>query len=227
MKSQNPPRLAAWLLEHFGPEFNHEALAGDLCEDFKQGRSSGWYWRQVLAAVEWPRHLRMLALAVGAGWFMSMIATWRQSPLVSRPMDIAVFTATFLASKYIPGMMRGKLRALLAVLIVASFCLLLANRSEIAYHYLLCGIWLVFGLVSPQEKTARPSYPLTWSELLRGDPRAERKRLVASLHRAMLQEADPEMRKVYEQSILALRRNDATGSVEPTPQGKPSGSMSV
>ena len=30
---------------------NNEALAGDLLEQFGQGRSAGWYWRQVIAAI--------------------------------------------------------------------------------------------------------------------------------------------------------------------------------
>ena len=29
MKSAKPPRLAAWILQHFGPQFNSDALAGD------------------------------------------------------------------------------------------------------------------------------------------------------------------------------------------------------
>ncbi len=60
MNSANPPRLAAWVLQHFGPEFNNEALAGDLWEAFTQGRSKAWYWRQVLAAVRWRRLLYAL-----------------------------------------------------------------------------------------------------------------------------------------------------------------------
>jgi len=42
MNSTKPPRLAAWILQHFGPELNQEALAGDLNEAMAQGRSSGW-----------------------------------------------------------------------------------------------------------------------------------------------------------------------------------------
>jgi hypothetical protein len=38
MNSETPPRLAAWILQEFGPERNQEALAGDLTEAFQQGR---------------------------------------------------------------------------------------------------------------------------------------------------------------------------------------------
>ena len=46
---RRPPRLASLLLERFTP--GNEALHGDLDEEFSSGRSSGWYWRQVMAAI--------------------------------------------------------------------------------------------------------------------------------------------------------------------------------
>lgn len=38
-------------MEQFSPVLKNAALAGDLMEAFKQGRSSGWYWRQVFWAI--------------------------------------------------------------------------------------------------------------------------------------------------------------------------------
>src|SRR6187200_3255711 len=46
---RRPPRLASQLLERFAP--GNEALHGDLDEEFSSGRSSAWYWRQVMAAI--------------------------------------------------------------------------------------------------------------------------------------------------------------------------------
>lgn len=46
-----PPRLATWLLEQFSPVLQNAPLAGDLLEAFKQGRTAGWYWRQVFVAI--------------------------------------------------------------------------------------------------------------------------------------------------------------------------------
>jgi hypothetical protein len=43
--------MATWMLEHLTPGPRNEALAGDLLEDFRNRRSIGWYWRQVLAAI--------------------------------------------------------------------------------------------------------------------------------------------------------------------------------
>jgi hypothetical protein len=50
MKS-HPPSLATWLLEHLIRREDNEALAGDLLEEFGQGRSVTWYWYQVLVAI--------------------------------------------------------------------------------------------------------------------------------------------------------------------------------
>lgn len=49
--SLDPPRLATWLMEQFSPLPQNTPLAGDLVEGFKEGRSSGWYWRQVFWAI--------------------------------------------------------------------------------------------------------------------------------------------------------------------------------
>lgn len=51
MTSANPPRLAAWMLVHLMPGETDEALIGDLLESFRAGRSSAWYWWQVLMAI--------------------------------------------------------------------------------------------------------------------------------------------------------------------------------
>jgi hypothetical protein len=51
MKPKNPPAIAVWMLEHLTFADRSHALAGDLLEEFRAGRSPGWYWRQVLIAV--------------------------------------------------------------------------------------------------------------------------------------------------------------------------------
>ena len=48
MRSQHPPHLAQLLLNRLAP---NEPLAGDLQEEYRSGRSTVWYWRQVIAAI--------------------------------------------------------------------------------------------------------------------------------------------------------------------------------
>jgi hypothetical protein len=48
MRPGHPPLLATWLLERFCADV---ALAGDLVEQYREGRSVAWYWKQAIAAV--------------------------------------------------------------------------------------------------------------------------------------------------------------------------------
>jgi hypothetical protein len=81
MRRIEPPATATWMLEHFTPGERNEALAGDLLEEFRNGRTAGWYWSQVLVAVAlgWFReslaHPSVLAFAalwsmVAPSWFV-------------------------------------------------------------------------------------------------------------------------------------------------------------
>jgi hypothetical protein len=51
MSVSQPPRLATWLLQHLASSPRRESLVGDLIEQYRNGRSATWYWRQVLTAI--------------------------------------------------------------------------------------------------------------------------------------------------------------------------------
>jgi hypothetical protein len=77
-----PPKVARWLLNHFGCGLNNEAVIGDLDERYCGGRSAVWYWRQALVAlaVGFFREVRMhKALAVKAiikGWLVVTLTSF-------------------------------------------------------------------------------------------------------------------------------------------------------
>lgn len=79
MKPDGPPRLAAALLRRLAP--GEEALAGDLDEGYRSGRSQGWYWWQTGAAIAvttWRdlQHERIAALgaiAVAAAVYLALM----------------------------------------------------------------------------------------------------------------------------------------------------------
>lgn len=200
MKPRKPPRLAERILQGFGPELNQEALTGDLNEAFQQGRSKGWYWRQVLAAIRWRRLMRPVLGSALMAW---IIASDGSTPtLLSRPAEIALLTAAYFASLFAPGINRGRLKVLLALLLAASFGLLCF------YKPYPMGYWTFFWVLAcnfVSERKARASHRVTLRELVYGDPEAERQRLMEKLHLAMLQETDPQVRRAYAEAIAALK----------------------
>jgi hypothetical protein len=89
-----PPRIATSLLERLGPGYRNESLAGDLFEEYQQGRTRAWYWRQTLVAVCIGRAaslrrllprlaasalLRFLAEAAGLLGVMALTQQFRQA----------------------------------------------------------------------------------------------------------------------------------------------------
>jgi hypothetical protein len=74
MKAQRPPTLATWLLERLGSDLQNEQIVGDLIEQYADGRTRAWYWRQVTAAIvagffEQINSHKLLALrALIVGW---------------------------------------------------------------------------------------------------------------------------------------------------------------
>jgi len=76
MTSKQPPRIAAWMLKHFGCGTNNDSVLGDLAEQYLQKDSAMWYWRQAMKAIpinffnEIRGHKRIAARALLTGWGM-------------------------------------------------------------------------------------------------------------------------------------------------------------
>jgi hypothetical protein len=62
MTNAVPPRIATWLLERLGPDYRNESLSGDLFEEYQQGRTRAWYWRQAVVAICIGRAMRLRGL---------------------------------------------------------------------------------------------------------------------------------------------------------------------
>jgi hypothetical protein len=79
MNKRQPPTIATWILHHLTPGQPNESLHGDLLEELQNGRSSAWYWRQVMTALAFATAREMRAhwpaLTFAALWAV-MARTW-------------------------------------------------------------------------------------------------------------------------------------------------------
>ena len=80
MIRREPPPIASWALEHLTTGDQDEALAGDLLEHYRAGRSDAWFWRQVIAScvLSWWQSLtaRGPALVFALAWSL-LAPAWK------------------------------------------------------------------------------------------------------------------------------------------------------
>lgn len=205
MKAAKPPAFALWLLKHAVDE---EALAGDLLEQFSQGRTGAWFWRQVLVAIRWHKFVRLLGGPLLFGWMFTLPGVWDKKIGISRPLDMAIIAVLYCAALYLPEMLRGRQRAAVAVAIAVSHLLLYRYQPDLAYHYQGSSFLLVISLVLFRNKTYLPGSKGRLRELLKMGTDTEKERMIAHLHITMLQEADPCLRQAYSEAIAALRGDE-------------------
>jgi hypothetical protein len=93
MSRTEPPFVATWMLERLTAAERDEALAGDLLEEFRAGRSIGWYWRQVITAIAigWTRsiyehRIRLLFAAIWSllspAWELTLIRVFWEGDFI-------------------------------------------------------------------------------------------------------------------------------------------------
>ena len=51
MTQRRPPRIAGWLLRHFGCSTNNDSILGDIDEQYAEGKSQAWYWNEVIESI--------------------------------------------------------------------------------------------------------------------------------------------------------------------------------
>jgi hypothetical protein len=108
------PRLATWLLDTFADSANHESMAGDIAERYRQGRSRLWYWRQVLTAI--PKGLWRKARsgdfairALVSGWGVVLVSVlveqWMLHLLEGSPRGTGILPQAWTITRWVnvPG----------------------------------------------------------------------------------------------------------------------------
>ena len=155
-------RLATWSLHHLAPRGrSSEALTGDLLEERQLGRSTGWYWWQVAAALlaAWGMelHRMRLALVFGVLWSvpvpMLSFATYdwlfERTILMPWPASDLCWYGAVLASGIFYACSGAVIYLLLRSLAVRRFELGDARRVlPIAFLMYSVGVALAFGLAS-------------------------------------------------------------------------------
>ncbi len=74
--TRQPPAFATWTLNNLAAI--EDSIAGDLLEEYRCGRSSLWYWRQVGVAivVSAVREIRAHPIALSAGLALGLVSSW-------------------------------------------------------------------------------------------------------------------------------------------------------
>ena len=89
MTPEQPPRIATWMLKHFGSGPNIETLRGDLAEQYQENGSAIRYWRQAMKAIpvsffrDIRAHKWSVAKALMTGWVLWILAASLIFPIVS------------------------------------------------------------------------------------------------------------------------------------------------
>jgi hypothetical protein len=160
MIDRTPPRLASWLLKQWGSPYQLESLAGDLFEQYQQGGSRAWYWRQVAAAV-----------LIARGRFLRTMPWGAACRLLSRLVaeTAAVLAAVVLVDQtrrtrfFAETMNHTFIYTLVVLLAAASIGFLLSTRGarRRQAHGAINALMLAFGVIALGVGT------LTWADTLR------------------------------------------------------------
>ena len=113
MKKSRPPFIAAWLLDRFGADPQLDAIAGDLIEEYRLGRSRFWYWREVITAMiagVWAGfrdHTMVVLRAFAIGSVLTYVTVWIIGPFEASL--IAPYIALVVPRLYESGIVMGML----------------------------------------------------------------------------------------------------------------------
>jgi lysylphosphatidylglycerol synthetase-like protein (DUF2156 family) len=162
MTERTPPPLARWLLRHWGGAYHRDSLEGDLIEQYQEGRSRLWYWRQVAAAILIAQggDLRALPWAAVTRVLFRCLAEAAALIAVLAVADRSRRTHSF--AELMSGGFVGTLAVLVAVASI-SVLVLIRTQQRRRRHALVNTLMLLFGVIVLGAGT------LTWAQSTRGD----------------------------------------------------------
>jgi hypothetical protein len=162
MMERTPPPLALWLLRHWGSAYHRESLEGDLIEQYREGRSCIWYWRQVAAAILIAQGLSLRALPWAAITRVLFRCLAEAAALIA---VLAVADRARRTHSFAELMSGGFVRTLAVLAAVASISVLVLVRTQKRRraHALVNTLMLLFGVIALGVGT------LTWAQSARGD----------------------------------------------------------
>jgi ABC-type sugar transport system permease subunit len=163
MNERVPPKLALWVLKQWGSPYHSESLAGDLIEQYQEGRSRAWYWKQVLAAIYIARgpFIRAMPWPAACRLLSRLVAETAAVLAVAVIVDQARRTHSFVEMTN-----HTFISTLIVLIAVASLALLVSIRrgNQRQTHGAINALLLAFGVIALGVGT------LTWADTLRGDP---------------------------------------------------------
>jgi hypothetical protein len=162
MRERVPPALALWLVEHWGSPYHGESLAGDLIEQYEEGRSRGWCWKQVIAAILIARWRFIRAMP----WTAAARVLYRCLAEAAAVLALTIVVDRARRTHSLAEMMNHTFIGILVALIaVALIGFLASNRADKRKqgHAVLNALMLTFGVIALGVGT------LTWADTTRSD----------------------------------------------------------
>jgi len=164
MMGRVPPKAALWVLEKWGSPYHGESLAGDLIEQYQEGRSRAWCWKQVLAAIliARARSIRAMPWPGVCKLLSRLIAETAAVLAVVVIVDQARRTHSF-----VKMMNHTFISTLIVLIAVASLGFLISIRrgNQRQAHAAMNALMLAFGVIALGVGT------LTWADTLRSETR--------------------------------------------------------
>jgi hypothetical protein len=161
MIERDPPALALWLLKSCGSAYHGESLAGDLIEQYGEGRSRAWLWRQVAVAIVAGRlrFLRRIPWTTACAMLSRILAEVAAVLALTLIVDQARRTHSF--GQMMTRSFVGAIAAL-SVMAIVAFLVSIRTHRRRQTHAAVNALMLVFGVIALGLGT------ITWADTLRG-----------------------------------------------------------